>query len=83
MARKEQRLIFTISKTSDGQMKVNMAFYPPLCGKEEFEKLTMERKEMQCMAADLGKFTMMKMASLRDGKFDEPKEKTDGDMPQV
>lgn len=75
MARKEQKLIFTISKTSSGQMLVNMSFYPPLCGKEQFEQLPMDRKEMQCMAGDIGKAIMEKLAQLHDGKFQEPKEK--------
>lgn len=73
MARKEQILTFTISKTPDGMMKVNMSFHPKLASKEQFEQLPMERKEMQCMAGDIGKFAMQRMAELRDGKFTEDK----------
>lgn len=83
MARKEQRLIFKITKTPSGKMLVNMSFYPPLAGKEQFEQLPMERKEMQCMAGDIGKFAMQRMAELRDGKFIEPEGKDDGSLPKV
>lgn len=63
MSKKEQKLIFTASKTSDGMMKINMTFYPPLAAtKEAFEALPMDRREMQNALADCGRFTMMKLA---------------------
>lgn len=77
MARKEQKLIFTISKTASGQMLVNMSFFPRMVTKDEFEKLPMERKEMQCMAGDIGKFVMQRLAQLRDGKFTGAEGETD------
>ncbi len=68
MARKEQKLIFTISKTATGQMLVNMSFFPNLATKDQFEQLTMERKEMQCMAGDIGRLVMQGLAKLKDAE---------------
>lgn len=70
---KDQRLTFIISKTSSGQMKVQMDFYPKLAkDKEAFELMPMERREMQNAAADIGRYAMERLASARgvteDGK---------------
>lgn len=61
---KEQRIIFTISKTLDGKQKINMTFYPKLAkDKETFDKLNVYMKEMQTTAAHIGRFVMQALAN--------------------
>lgn len=56
---KEQRIIFTLSKTLEGKLKINMAFYPKLAkDKESFEKLNVFMQEMQTTAGFIGKYVM-------------------------
>lgn len=63
MAGKDQKLIFTIRKTLTGKMSVNMSFYPPLSNnKEHFDSLPMQKREMQNVASDLGRYAMMRLA---------------------
>jgi len=59
----EQKLTFTISKNSQGKMKINMAMRPKMCSnEEEFNKLPMYKREMQSTAANIVKFVMEALA---------------------
>lgn len=60
---KEQRIIFTLSKTSDGRLNVNQQLFPKMSkNKEAFNKLSPHQQEMQYMAAEISKFVMQKLA---------------------
>ncbi len=72
MAKKEQKIIFTISKTTSGMMNIHMGFYPPMApSKEAFEKMPMHRREMQNCALEIGKFVMEAMSKSRENPKDE------------
>ena len=58
-----QRIVFTISKNTEGKMKINMAMNPKMAKSEaEFEKLPMYKREMQSAAAKIGKLVMKGLA---------------------
>lgn len=60
---KEQRIIFTLSKTLEGKLKINMTFYPKLAkDKETFDKLNVFMQEMQTTAAQIGRYVMQALA---------------------
>lgn len=62
---KEQRIIFILSKTSDGQLKISQQLFPKMSKcKEDFEKLHPYQQEMQYMAAEISKFVMQRLAEM-------------------
>lgn len=68
---KEQRVVFTISKTKTGKMKIGMEFYPKLAKNEAaFNELPMYMKETQTAAANIGRFVMKAMVDLNKGEHD-------------
>lgn len=66
---KEQRINFTLRKTPDGMMSINMSLYPKMAKNEkQFRKLPVEMQEMQSSAASIGKFVMEAMMKLEKEK---------------
>lgn len=67
---KEQRIVFTIRKDINGQMKIDMGFFPKLARNEgAFNELPMYQREMQNAAARIGGYVMKALA---DGEHKEP-----------
>lgn len=64
-----QRMVFTISKTTEGKMKINMTMHPQMAkSEEEFNKLPMYKREMQSAAARIGKLVMRALAEEEESK---------------
>ena len=73
--KKQQRVILVIEEGKGDQVTINLSFYPPLAGEKKFEELPMRDKEMQNMAAQIGKYVMERISQNNEGKF---KEKANG-----
>jgi len=60
---KVQKINFTLSQTSDGRLKINMAMYPKMAKNErEFRKLPIRQQEMLSAAARIGNHVMKALA---------------------
>ena len=73
--KKQQRVILVIEEGKFDQVSIDLSFYPPLAGEKKFEELPIRDKEMQNMAAQIGKYVMERLAQNNKGKF---KEKANG-----
>lgn len=66
---KQQRIIFAISETTDGRMKIDMKMYPKVSrNQEEFDKLSFRERAMQSSASHIVKFVMQAMMKLEKEK---------------
>ena len=59
----EQKLVFTLSKNTQGKLKINMVMNPKMAKDEPaFRKLPVYMQEMQSAAASIGKLVMKGLA---------------------
>ncbi len=59
----KQKIVFTIQKNSEGKMAISVDMKPKLAmSKEAFEKMPMEKREMQNSATDIVRFVMASLA---------------------
>ena len=60
---KEQRIVFTIKKNTQGKMAISVDTHPKLTkSKEAFEKMPMDNREMQNAATDIVRYVMTALA---------------------